>query len=257
MQIKRALARPVKSAFRAMGYEVVASWRPQAKTWTMPPDLDESTLRMIEQVQPHTLTSVDRMAALVDAVRHVVRHDIPGALVECGVFKGGSAMLMALALLDLGVDDRDVYLFDTFTHMPEPGEHDMRFDGLHAKDYYDDAAAAPEHQYRPIDGVREAMATTGYPMERVHLVQGLVEDTVPDQAPEQIAVLRLDTDWYESTAHEMAHLWPRIPSNGVLIVDDYGHFLGAKKAVDEYFEANELRVLLHRIDYTGRTVVKP
>ena len=75
------------------------------------------------------------------------------------------------------------------------------------------------------------------------------------EAPEQISLLRLDTDWYESTKHELVHLSPKL-SVGVLIVDDYGHWEGARRAVDEYIDELQLRILLCRIDYTGRVAVK-
>jgi len=104
--------------------------------------------------------------------------------------------------------------------------------------------------------VKGALASTGYPRERMHFVRGMVEETIPAEAPPEIALCRLDTDWYESTAHEMAHLYPRICPGGVLLIDDYGHFMGAK-AVDEYVAARNLPVLLNRIDFTGRLVVVP
>ena len=68
--------------------------------------------------------------------------------------------------------------------------------------------------------------------------------------------MRLDTDWYESTKHELTHLFPLLSSGGVIIIDDYGHWQGAKKAVDEYFEENNIKILLNRIDYTGRVGIK-
>jgi O-methyltransferase len=80
---------------------------------------------------------------------------------------------------------------------------------------------------------------------------------VPRSAPEVIALLRLDTDWYASTKHELLHLYPRLTQSGVLIIDDYGHWQGARKAVDEYVEENRLPLLLNRIDETGRIAVKP
>ena len=97
--------------------------------------------------------------------------------------------------------------------------------------------------------------SAGYPRERVHVVSGLVEETVPAAAPDQIAVLRLDTDRYESTAHEMEYLYPRVPEGGVLIVNDYGFFPGSKLAVDEYFEAHGIPALMQRIDFTGRMMI--
>ena len=90
----------------------------------------------------------------------------------------------------------------------------------------------------------------------MRFVPGRVEETIPEAAPERIAVLRLDTDWYESTRHELEHLFPRLAVGGVLIIDDYGHWQGARRAVDEYLAASGARLLLSRIDYTGRMAVK-
>ena len=110
---------------------------------------------------------------------------------------------------------------------------------------------------RSLDEVTRNVLGTGYPADRVRFVEGLVEDTIPEQAPEEIAVLRLDTDWYESTRHQLVHLYPRLSSGGVLILDDYGCWLGARQAVDEYIEEHGLHLLLTRIDSSGRLVVKP
>jgi hypothetical protein len=85
----------------------------------------------------------------------------------------------------------------------------------------------------------------------------MVEDTIPGNMPKKIALLRLDTDWYESTKHELTHLFPLLQSNGVLIIDDYGHWEGARKAVNEYISDKHIRILLNRIDYTGRIAIKP
>jgi predicted O-methyltransferase YrrM len=108
----------------------------------------------------------------------------------------------------------------------------------------------------PAAEVRATLLSTRYPAERVHLVEGKVEDTLPAAAPEQIAVLRLDTDWYESTKHELEQLYPRLSPGGVLILDDYGHYEGARRAVEEYFAEHGGRPLLTRVDYTGRVGVK-
>lgn len=96
------------------------------------------------------------------------------------------------------------------------------------------------------------MADTGYPIERVRFVEGRVEDTLPVRVPDRISLLRLDTDWYESTRCELEHLFPKLVPGGVLIVDDYGHWEGCRRAVEEYFDENNIPMLLNRIDYTGR-----
>jgi len=90
----------------------------------------------------------------------------------------------------------------------------------------------------------------------MRFIVGKVEDTIPGEAPGKIAILRLDTDWYESTKHELINLYPKLSTGGVLIIDDYGHWEGARKAVDEYIHDQRLRILLNRIDYTGRIAVR-
>jgi hypothetical protein len=106
------------------------------------------------------------------------------------------------------------------------------------------------------EAVRSLLLRTGYPHQQLHFVRGPVEETLPGAAPGQLALLRLDTDWYESTRHELIHLFPRLRAGGVLIIDDYGHWRGARQAVDEYFESEHPPLLLGRIDYTGRMAIK-
>jgi O-methyltransferase len=222
---------------------------------------DESILR---RALPYTMTGVPRLQALVDAVRYCERNAIPGAFAECGVWRGGSVLAMILALQELGADDRDVYLYDTFEGMTEPGEHDVSDYEEPALEAWRAARGHGERVYpeyfesgmSTLEVVRERMLSTGYPADRVHLVRGPVERTLPERAPERLALLRLDTDWYESTRHELEHLYPRLSAAGVLIVDDYGHWRGARRAVDEYFAAKPPGPLLSRIDYTARIAVK-
>jgi predicted O-methyltransferase YrrM len=214
--------------------------------------------RIFSRVKRHTMTSPDRVMALCDAVRYVVAREVPGAVVECGVWRGGSSMAAALMLAALGAADRDLYLFDTFEGMTEPTERDRR-----ARDSADAArllnTSARDEKiwcYSSLDEVKANLKSTGYPEERLFFVQGRVEDTVPEKAPERIAILRLDTDWYESTRHELEHLFPRLSVGGVLIIDDYGAWEGARRAVDEFVERTGAPILLNRIDETGRVGVK-
>lgn len=222
-----------------------------------PISVDAHTRQVIEATEGYTLTPHSRVIALVDAVRHVTTQEIPGAIVECGVWRGGSMMAIAMTLLEQGDTSRDLYLFDTFTAMPPSGPEDYLANGQKVVDLGPDDPVAPEYAFLPFDDVRAAMLGTGYPAERLHFVEGLVEDTLPGHAPEAIALCRLDTDYYSSTKHELKHLYPRLSPGGVLIVDDYGHYLGAKKAVDEYFADPLTRPFMHRIDYSARLLLKP
>jgi len=218
-------------------------------------DLSDAHRALYERVSPYTQTTLERIAALADAVEYAVRRAIPGDFVECGVWRGGSSMAIALTLLRLGVTDRRIWLYDTFGTMPPAGEHDRDYAGRPMVAGSLDLINNSAHTAGlTLSEVKSAMASTGYPPEQVTYVEGLVEDTIPRSAPDGIALLRLDTDWYESTCHELAELYPRLERGGVLIVDDYGHFAGARKAVDEYFARDP--ILLSRIDYTGRIAVK-
>jgi O-methyltransferase len=228
-------------------------------------ELAEEDRRLIEPALPYTMTSVARMQALVDGVRYCVARDIPGAFVECGVWRGGSVLTMLLTLIDLGEYERDVYLFDTFEGMTLPTENDVALDDESALATWKAAERSKQQPWADEFGpqmfseaqVREVVLATGYPAERIHFVRGPVEETIPDQGPGPIALLRLDTDWYESTRHELEHLYPCLAAGGVLIIDDYGHWKGARMAVDEYFSRVAKPILLNRIDYTGRIAVKP
>jgi O-methyltransferase len=210
-------------------------------------DLTPEQDAVVERVRPYTQTSRERIVTLVDAVQYVIRRGILGDLVECGVWRGGSSMAIAIALLELGASDRRLWLYDTFTKMPPAGPRDRDYAGR---------SMIGEEPW-PSSSVQEVQASirsTGYPAEHVRYVEGLVEQTIPKNAPDRIALLRLDTDWYSSTRHELEHLYPRLEPGGVLIIDDYGHFAGAREAVDDYFA--ERPILLARVDYTCRMAVK-
>jgi hypothetical protein len=167
-------------------------------------------------------------------------------------------MAAALTLRRLGATDRELFLFDTFAGMTQASEEDVNAAGVRAADALADAAADSDLKAAAgIDDVREAMDSVDYPRDRIHLVEGPVENTVPAAAPEQIALLRLDTDWYASTKHELEHLYPRLVAGGVLILDDYGYWRGARRAIDEYLRENDVRLLLNRIDNSARIAVKP
>jgi O-methyltransferase len=221
-------------------------------------DLEPEFIALYERCAPATMTSIERMYALYQAVRHVHAASVPGDVVECGVWRGGSSMLAALTLDSLGDRERRIWLYDTFEGMPPPADVDRSLTGQHAKELLErtDAAGERTRAVAGLDEVKSNLATTGYPTERLHFVEGMVEDTIPAVAPEEISILRIDTDWYESTRHELLHLWPRLSPGGVLIVDDYGHWQGARRAVDEFLATVE-PVLLQRIDYTGRLALKP
>ncbi|QWC85350.1 TylF/MycF family methyltransferase [Nocardioidaceae bacterium] len=222
----------------------------------LPRGVDERDRDILLRARPRTMTSWPKLQALVLAVRYVHEHRIPGDIVECGVWRGGSMQAAALTLLQLG-EHRHLHLFDTFEGMPPPGEHDVRHDGTHAQGLLDAADRdAAVWAVADLADVKEAMAEIEWPASHVSYHEGRVEDTIPARAPEQIAILRLDTDWYSSTRHELTHLYDRLVPGGVLIIDDYGHWEGSRRATEEFLAETGAQLLLVPIS-TGRIAVKP
>jgi hypothetical protein len=220
-----------------------------------PADLSRDSVETMASVRQFTMTSTERLNGLCEAVRYINETGIEGDIVECGVWRGGSMMAIAEMLKRSGDTSRNLHLFDTFEGMSEPTEADVSVDGATAVDQLaneDKNDGKSVWCVASLEDVQSHMTQTGYPNERVHYHVGKVEETIPEAAPSKIALLRLDTDWYESTAHEMEHLFSRLSDGGVLIVDDYGHWQGARRAVDEYFAKHSIGMMLHRLDYTGR-----
>lgn len=213
----------------------------------------------LRAVTPFTMTSPARIVTLSRCVEHLIRYNIPGDIVECGVWRGGSMMLVARKLIRMNASDRNLFLFDTFDGMTTPDGRDQAWNGSSADDILgnlDKYAGRNEWCYAGKEEVQTNMERTGYPAEKLHLVPGKVEDTLPHPQIKNIALLRLDTDWYESTRHELECLYDKVVPGGFIIIDDYGHWKGAQKAVDEFIEQRQLQVYLHRIDYTGRLWIR-
>jgi O-methyltransferase len=257
--LMKSLKKSVRAVIRRLGYDIVP------KDWNGPPmilagahpDFDDATLSLCDYIRPYTMGSRERIYALRKSVEYIVQHEIPGDVVECGVWKGGSMMAAARTLMEFGAKRR-LHLFDTFEGMSEPTAVDMNFAAQAAEDYMVEEfnKTGQAAAYAPLDDVKRNLQQTGYDMDQVVFVKGKIEETIPANAPEKIALLRLDTDWYESTYHELVHLYPRLSVGGVLIIDDYGHWAGCRKAVDQYIQERRIKILLNRIDYTARIGVK-
>ncbi|MBL1140646.1 MAG: macrocin O-methyltransferase [Proteobacteria bacterium] len=222
-------------------------------------DFTESEIRTWNNVSSYTMTSPERIWTLIEAVKYIVKNDIEGALVECGVWKGGSAMTMALTLSEMDEDSREIFLYDTYTGMSAPSDEDVSNLWGKASDTFCATSTSEDTSdwcLSPLEEVKNNLKKTSYPQEKIRYIKGKVEDTIPELIPDKIALLRLDTDWYKSTKHELIYLFPKLSKNGILIIDDYGCWEGAKKAVDEYITENNLCLFLGRIDSSARIAVK-
>lgn len=214
------------------------------------PDIqDERFWQLLAAWKPHSLLSVERFYALYNAVIYVTRNNIPGAIAECGVFHGGASGFCAQLLVSLGDTHRDFIWFDTFEGFPE----DV------AEPAIDGTVLTRESWYHEnfYDLAMSNFAKSGYPTEKLKANVGPVEEALPRWQAQPIALLNLDTDYYRSTKLELEYMYPHLVPGGVLNIDDYGHFQGARQAVEEYFAHAPLVPLFHRTDYTGRMGLKP
>lgn len=239
---------------KTTGYKIVRMPAPRAE---FPAHWDEMARPIIRAARPYTMVRKEKSYALYLATRYVAQHDIPGAIVECGVWRGGSMHVVARTLLAIGDTSRELYLFDTFEGMTPPTDKDRTYDGRTATELL---ATQPKTAriwaIASVEDVKQGFEEIPYPQDKIHFVKGPVESTLPAQAPDEIAILRLDTDWYESTRHELVSLYERLASGGVLIIDDYGTYQGSRQAVDEFVEETGARLLLVPIG-PGRIAVKP
>lgn len=204
-----------------------------------------------EIVKPFSMTSFERIVELFNCLEYIRLNEIEGDIVECGVWKGGN-ILGIMEYLDYYNIDKKIWLYDTFEGMTKPDE-DYDLNGNHASNMPHMPVVLA---YSPITEVKENLKKSKYKKENLNYIIGDVSDTLlnPINIPKKISLLRLDTDWYKSTKDELNFLYPNLVDNGVLIVYDYGHWKGSKKAVDEYFEGKNIQI--DYIDYTGIKIIK-
>ena len=253
----------IRRLINALGYEVSRTSNTKCSSKSgqirFPADFEQKNIEIIKLVQESTMTSIERINSLINAVQYIVSNNLEGTIVECGVWRGGSMMAIAYALQDLSDVKRDLFLFDTYEGMSPPTNKDIAHFNVDAQTLLnskDEKEREAYFCYASLEDVQKNLRSTGYPRDKIHFIRGKVEDTIPEQAPDKIALLRLDTDWYESTRHELEHLFPRLVPGGVIIIDDYGYWKGCKQATDEYIQNNRIPILLNRIDLTGRIGIK-
>jgi O-methyltransferase len=259
--VPRAVKDRAHRLVRDMGYTLMPIPDPNA----IPQDLDDRFVEMMQGVQ--NIGGFDmKQHTTYAVVEYVITAGLEGDLIECGVYQGRQVLIMAETLKSYGVDDREIYLYDTFAGMVRPSEEDHKDKNNPEASYRASlarwekgkiAGASNSWKAATVDEVRANVFRSGYPRERFHFVQGDVRRTLPNDNHERIAVLRLDTDWYESTKHELQCLYDRLVIGGVLIIDDYGRWRGCRKAVDEFFsEAGRRTPLLARTGGSERVCIK-
>lgn len=256
MRIARNLLR---RTFGHFGYDL----RRRPKTnFTHPVELQPEEAAILSTVVDNhfSMTHREGLFATLLSVKYAIENKIPGDFVECGVWRGGNSIIAA-KMFELHGEDRKTYLFDTFAGMTAPTDEDIYFrDHSTASHNYAklNRGTHTDWCYASLEDVKANFATARVRPEAVRFIKGDVLETLSrsENLPETICVLRLDTDWYESTKKEFEVLYPRLSNGGAFIVDDYGCWAGAKKATDEFFASQGHRPLLSYIDFTGRVGVK-
>lgn len=225
----------------------------------LPIETNNSDLEIIQSVKSNSMSSNLRLYELIQAVKYINRNNIKGDFVECGVWRGANLVVMQKLIEQYNIENKSVYGFDTFDGMSEPTEFDLDYAGNSAKELMTNTKKDEKRgiwAYSPKEKVFDFIQNNVLNKKNINLIEGKVEDTLlnSNNLPEKISLLRLDTDFYESTKIELEILYPLLEKGGVLIIDDYGHFEGARKAVDEYFNDKEL--WLKYVDYTCRLYIK-
>lgn len=197
-------------------------------------------------VRPYTMCTYARLRGLCRAVQYVVTNNIPGDIVECGAARGGSAALMGLTLKKLEAN-RILWIFDTFEGLPPPTSADPDYE---VAKQYTGSCRGELHEVENLFSRFEILRS-------VKFIKGLFQVTIPTSSLERIAVLHIDADWYESVKVCLDHLYARVSSGGVIQIDDYGDWAGARRATLEFLHMHRIAPRLHYLDYTGRQFIKP
>ena len=244
----------VKQVIRATGFDLVR-YPPAEPPPSLPLDFSEEDIDLYRKVKPFTLGEPIAVQTTATIVEYIVKGAIPGAIVECGVWRGGMMMAAASTLLKLGDTSRDIFLYDTFEGMPEPTEADVNFWGEPPFEVTEEGRSIGAKSLEAsLEYVKSALYSVGYPREKIHFIKGRIEETIPETVPETISFLRLDTCFYESTHHELVHFFPRLSWRGVLHIDDYGLWQGCRQAVNEYMQEAKLNLFFARIGRHGARV---
>lgn len=258
---------------RPLTNQMIAEWA-CGKGWRPPPigvetgayinasfgyDDEANIKKAVSIIKRNSMVSFERLATLWLQVQHLDKYEIAGAMVECGVWRGGAAGMMALAHLhSRRTPSRHLHLFDSWQGMPEP-HHE--FDGALAVEYSGGAnggALEPVGQcVAALDEVRQLLEREiAYPSDLITYHVGWFQKTLAQTQIDKISLLRLDGDWYESTKICLEHLYPRVVKGGIVILDDYGYWAGCRRATDEFIERLSEPVMLHHIDADGRYFMK-
>ncbi len=224
-------------------------------------DFEPHHKRIWEKTSSYSLLNKGKLFTIINAVDYLEKSAIKGDFVQTGVYQGGSVMMVLFRLKELKSVSRSFFLYDTYEGMPEPTKYDVSFFGQKAIKKYNKvklgkSSVGSNWVNASLEEVKKNIKLANYPLNKLHFIKGKIEDTIPKTIPKKIAFLHLDTDFYESTKHSLQYLYDLVVPGGIVIFDDYFHWQGCKKAIDEFIEKRKEPIFLNRIDYSSRLIVK-
>ena len=245
------LKKVIKYFLQKLGYKLVLKDHDKIE------EINSSQKELLKIAQKYSRTNERRLWSLLQSMEYVFQNNIEGELVESGVWKGGNLILFK-KFLDEKKVKKKIYAYDTFEGQPEPGNFDYKigyFKKVFAKKIYNQKKNWNKIE---LNNVKKNILSECGNIDNIIFIKGLVENTLNNvqNLPNKISILRLDTDFYESSKMELEILYPRLSYGGILIIDDYATWTGVKKAVDEFFEKRNERPFLLFVDYGCRLLIK-
>ncbi len=221
-------------------------------------EMSTNDRKIIDLVSKYSMTPQIRIYNLIQSLRHIEHNGIEGDYVECGVWKGGNLILFKKFLEESKKISRKIYAYDTFEGMTNPDDNDFDISTTEKAEkllMQDKEKKTNVWGICSLNNVKDNILKTIGNLDNIEFVEGPVEKTLNEKnIPKRISLLRLDTDWYSSTKKELDALYEKVSKGGVIIIDDYGHWGGSKKAVDEFFK--DKYVWMHYVDYACRLIIK-
>jgi len=248
------LKKTLKKVFNFLGLEIRRknSWYEKYRDSVV--EIDKNLEKILKKSENYINASLPNRWGIIQSLQHVKRNKIKGDIVETGVFHGGGIIFLNDILKYLKLK-KTIWGYDTFEGIPNINLKKDRILGSKKIKHVKKRDNMDKNMYPTLDTVKNNLKKNNV-KNQINLIKGDTKKTlkINKHLPKKISFLRLDTDFYESTLNELKTFYPKISKNGILMIDDYGHHVGCRKAVDEYFKNK--KIWLHRIDYTARLIIK-
>ena len=249
----------VKDILKLFNYRIISENDWNKKVENLIVEASDHELNMFEKLKEISLTSLPNKWSLYQSLSYIKENNIEGDIVETGVFKGANLVLINDFLNKFDIDKK-IYAYDTFQGQPKPSNLDFDYKGNSMIKKFSNLDKKDTNSvYCSLENVKKNIEKySNNNLNKIIFIKGKVEETLnyEKNVPSKISLLRLDTDFYDSIKKSLEVLYPKLIKGGVLIIDDYGHFKGAKIAVDNYFQ-DKKSIWMHRVDYTCRLMIKP